>query len=58
MSVPDGGQPDGGAEDGGGGGGRDGFGNLPASGPLPPHLVVKAEKGNDTEHFHGMFLDD
>uniref|UniRef100_I3IUS8 RNA helicase n=2 Tax=Oreochromis niloticus TaxID=8128 RepID=I3IUS8_ORENI len=23
-----------------------GFGNLPSSGPLPPHLVVKAEQGN------------
>uniref|UniRef100_A0A3Q1HMM1 RNA helicase n=1 Tax=Anabas testudineus TaxID=64144 RepID=A0A3Q1HMM1_ANATE len=27
------------------GGGDCGFGNLPSSGPLPPHLVVKTEKG-------------
>lgn len=25
--------------------GEAGFGNLPSSGPLPPHLVVKAEQG-------------
>ncbi|KAM9719886.1 ATP-dependent RNA helicase A protein-like [Menidia menidia] len=35
-------------EEGGGGGGEGGgdagFGNLPPSGPLPPHLVVKGEK--------------
>lgn len=23
----------------------DGFGNLPSNGPLPPHLVVQADKG-------------
>ncbi|XP_033935253.1 ATP-dependent RNA helicase A [Pseudochaenichthys georgianus] len=33
-------QPDGGGAEGGAGGG---FGSLPSSGPLPPHLVVKAE---------------
>uniref|UniRef100_A0A665V471 RNA helicase n=1 Tax=Echeneis naucrates TaxID=173247 RepID=A0A665V471_ECHNA len=39
VSPPE--QPDGGGKAGGGG-----FGNLPSTGPLPPHLVVKAEKGN------------
>ncbi|XP_035771825.1 ATP-dependent RNA helicase A [Neolamprologus brichardi] len=28
--------------------GDSGFGNLPSSGPLPPHLVVKAEQGDDS----------
>ncbi|XP_036452301.1 ATP-dependent RNA helicase A isoform X1 [Colossoma macropomum] len=37
ASVPD--VPDGGGQVGGG------FGNLPANGPLPPHLVVKNEPG-------------
>ncbi|XP_030608663.1 ATP-dependent RNA helicase A [Archocentrus centrarchus] len=37
VSVPDADQPD-------SGGGGDSFGNLPSSGPLPPHLVVKAEQ--------------
>ncbi|GLD68596.1 ATP-dependent RNA helicase A isoform X1, partial [Lates japonicus] len=41
VSAPDGDQPDGG---GGGGGGGGSFGNLPFSGPLPPHLVVKTEQ--------------
>uniref|UniRef100_A0A096MGZ1 DExH-box helicase 9 n=1 Tax=Poecilia formosa TaxID=48698 RepID=A0A096MGZ1_POEFO len=39
VGPPAGDQLDGGAgEDGG-------FGNLPPSGPLPPHLVVKEEQG-------------
>uniref|UniRef100_A0AAQ5ZB70 RNA helicase n=1 Tax=Amphiprion ocellaris TaxID=80972 RepID=A0AAQ5ZB70_AMPOC len=41
VSVPEPDQPDGG---GGGGGGNGDFGNLPSNGPLPPHLVVKAEQ--------------
>uniref|UniRef100_A0AAY5KZW6 RNA helicase n=1 Tax=Esox lucius TaxID=8010 RepID=A0AAY5KZW6_ESOLU len=38
YSVPDCG--------GGGNGDNVGFGSLPASGPIPPHLVVKAEQGS------------
>ncbi|KAM7379866.1 hypothetical protein PAMP_005383 [Pampus punctatissimus] len=37
VGLPEGNQPD-------GGGGSGGFGNLPSCGPLPPHLVVKAEQ--------------
>ncbi|KAF3698527.1 ATP-dependent RNA helicase A [Channa argus] len=37
VGVPDGDQPDRGGGDGS-------FGNLPSSGPLPPHLVVKSEQ--------------
>ncbi|KAK9538315.1 hypothetical protein VZT92_003498 [Zoarces viviparus] len=40
VSAPGGDQPD----NGGGGGGDAGFGSLPSSGPLPPHLVLKTEK--------------
>ncbi|CAK6980771.1 ATP-dependent RNA helicase A, partial [Scomber scombrus] len=43
--IPECDQPDGG---GGGGGGNGGFGNLPPSGPLPPHLVVKIEKDDSS----------
>lgn len=42
--------------DGGGGEGRGAggtLGNLPSSGPLPPHLVVKQEQGKTT---HPMYL--
>lgn len=36
--------------DGGGGGGASStLGNLPDSGPLPPHLVVKKEQGKTTD---------
>lgn len=38
ASVPD-------VPDGGGGAEGSGFGTLPASGPLPPHLIVKQENG-------------
>ncbi|KAL7386398.1 hypothetical protein ABVT39_007731 [Epinephelus coioides] len=44
VSAPAGDQPDGGGGGGGAGGGDAGFGSLPSSGPLPPHLVVKAEQ--------------
>uniref|UniRef100_A0A8C6T457 RNA helicase n=1 Tax=Neogobius melanostomus TaxID=47308 RepID=A0A8C6T457_9GOBI len=43
MSAPEMGPPDGGGPAG------DGFGELPSSGPLPPHLVVKAEQGESGE---------
>lgn len=49
MCAPDAEQPDGG--EGGGGG----FGNLPSSGPLPPHLVVKKEQGI-IYTLHGLHL--
>lgn len=38
----------------GGGGDDGGFGNLPSSGPLPPHLVVKIEKGKQWDHVKMM----
>ncbi|CAL9689435.1 unnamed protein product [Knipowitschia caucasica] len=41
MAVPELAQTD-----GAGAGSGDGFGTLPSSGPLPPHLVVKAEQGD------------
>ncbi|KAG7231840.1 hypothetical protein INR49_010271 [Caranx melampygus] len=44
--------PDCDGPDGGGGGG--GFGNLPSSGPLPPHLVVKSDDGVDSGPVPGV----
>ncbi|KAK6310636.1 hypothetical protein J4Q44_G00186910 [Coregonus suidteri] len=43
ASVPDLSEPNCGGG-GGGDGGNVGFGSLPPSGPIPPHLVVKAEQ--------------
>lgn len=40
-----------GVPDGGGGSDPSAFGTLPASGPLPPHLLVKQETGM-TNTFH------